>query len=143
MTSNEHHHPLDLHTVCMSPDPDLAHLLLSLGADVNARDTYGATPLLLACIDGRPDIVRLFIKHGADVNAKSKPGDTPLHWACLHGHTSTARLLLDHGADVNAKDKEGNTPLDVASCTYRNREEIFDLFREYDAESRLFDNKRR
>jgi hypothetical protein len=82
---------------------DVARLLLEHGADVNARDDLGDTPLHEAA-HGHVDVVRLLLEHGADVNARDKNGQTPLHEAASWG---VVRLLPDHGADVNTRDKNG------------------------------------
>ncbi len=64
---------------------DIAQLLLENGADVNAKNDTGWTPLLLLCrnneINNLEDIVKFFVENGADViNAKNKNGKTPLHY---------------------------------------------------------------
>ncbi len=45
-------------------------LLLDAGADVNAKDRGGHTPLHRACSSGRVDVARLLLDHGADPNAR-------------------------------------------------------------------------
>jgi len=51
------------------------------GADVNAKNTSGMTPLHRAGWYGHNEIVELLIAKGADVNAKAENGDTPLDHA--------------------------------------------------------------
>ncbi|CEM28323.1 unnamed protein product [Vitrella brassicaformis CCMP3155] len=45
---------------------DITKLLLAKGADVNARDLYGRTPLHYACEDGQSKVVPLLLRNGAD-----------------------------------------------------------------------------
>jgi ankyrin repeat protein len=81
-------------------------LMLDRGADVNAVDPFGRTPLMYAAIsDLLPvDTVKLLIERGADVNAASKhtragdAGLTVLDIARRNGPTPVVDLLLKHGA---------------------------------------------
>lgn len=55
-----------LPAACRDGDLELARLLLSAGADVNARDKSGETPRHRAAEEGRTDVVRLLPEAGAD-----------------------------------------------------------------------------
>jgi cytohesin len=91
---------------------DIADLLIAKGANVEARDKNGATPLHQAALKGNLAFATLLLQHGADVNARDGDGATPLHNAALSGHRELAALLLDKGADREARDSEsGATPL--------------------------------
>ena len=87
---------------------------LATGADVNAKNKVGQTPLYRAALYSQKEIVELLIAGGANVNAKDMNGMTPLHRAAHEGYKEIVKLLIDEGTDVNAKDKEGDTPLDWA-----------------------------
>jgi ankyrin repeat protein len=89
--------------------------LLKAGADVEARDTSGRTPLYLASEQGKLDVVELLLARGADINAITG-GTTPLHRACNLPSDEIAKLLIKRGAGVNVRNKGGLAPLDVAAC---------------------------
>jgi len=84
----------------------MARLLLDKGADVNARDMFGYTPLLDASL-GHEKLVTLLLSHGADVNGRNDYGETPLLCACGRGNTELARFFVDAGADVNVRSSFG------------------------------------
>ena len=73
-------------------------LLLGAGANVNAKDTGGWTPLICACTNGHTPIVKLLLAGGANVDAKDRAGRTPLRVASDVGHKETARALMEAGA---------------------------------------------
>ena len=90
--------------------------LLAAGADViNASDSFGETPLMLAATNGHIETVQALIKAGADVNAPSSFGTTPLMWAARNGHTETVQVLIKAGANVNALNRYEETPLRIAA----------------------------
>jgi ankyrin repeat protein/mono/diheme cytochrome c family protein len=88
--------------------------LLERGADVNAKNRLGSTPLHWAIHDEAK--VRLLLSRGAAVNARQLEGRTPLYLAASlgNGH-ATLRLLLERGADPNLATAPGQTPLMAAS----------------------------
>ena len=98
-------------------------VLLFFGANVNAADQHGRTPLQIACAERDTETIRLLINSGADVNPVTENRDPPLLTACKHLATEIARLLIKSGADVNRQDKQGRTPLQIA-CAERDTETI-------------------
>jgi uncharacterized protein len=76
--------------------------LLAKGAEVNARNAYGWTPLHVAAAGGDPAVVAVLLKHGADIHAQSHIGTTPLDNATTRGgRKAVIDLLLAHGAKRN------------------------------------------
>ena len=72
--------------------------LLADGANVNAREVEGETPLMYAAANGRTKMVLFLLEKGADINAVSDNGETALVRA--RGYTETVRALLEKGVDV-------------------------------------------
>ena len=89
----------------------LTLLYKSKGADVNARDEKGRTPL---CYASSKHAVNDLISQGAEVNVKSKDGDTPLHIAAGRNDEDAVEALIKNGADINARNNAGMTPLSMA-----------------------------
>ncbi len=90
------------------------------GADLDARDALGRTPLYYAVYYEHLKIAGLLVKNGANVNVKHKANKTPLHLAAELGNIQMVRLLLKAGAKVNALDSDRGTPLDWAIGTLHN-----------------------
>ncbi len=92
--------------------------LLTRGADVNARDSYGCTALMAAAENSRTEtrIVAGLLDEGADINAARSNGFTALMAAAEHDHTKTVLALLSHdGIKVNAARSNGFTALMIAA----------------------------
>jgi|GEM_PF-1511245 len=86
--------------------------LIEAGANVNAKDKRGYSPLINAIMRNQLEIAKYLITKGADVNAQDAQGFGPLVWTILlSSKLDYVKLLVEHGADVNAKDKQGFVPL--------------------------------
>ncbi len=95
-----------LQIVAVLDDPNLIRLMLQHGADVNAADPTGRTPLQYAAVSDLLPIetIRMLLEKGANINAKSQhsqsgdTGRTALDLAKFHGDTAVVDLLLKSGA---------------------------------------------
>ena len=93
----------------------ICRLLLDKGAQLEARNSRGSTPLHYAAIRGHVEIVRLLCDSGADVEVRSSGGRRPLHSAAWKGRISVVKELIEErNAEINARDSDGRTALRVA-----------------------------
>jgi ankyrin repeat protein len=74
----------------------MVKLLISLGADVNQRDSLGMTPLLWSAIwdYGRDDVAQVLLEAGADSGARDRNQMTALELAQKFRVTPVERLLM-------------------------------------------------
>ena len=114
---------ISIHDAAMDGNIEVLKQAIADGADVNAKNDSGLTPLHFAAWGGHKEIAELLIENGADVNAKIDHGWTPLYAATYSGYNQVIELLIAKGADVNTKDEDGFTPLGLA----RSNSEIADL----------------
>lgn len=104
----------DLFQAVQNNKLDAAQKLLERGANVNARDEKGATPLMHAAVYATPQLMKLLLDKGADVKAVDPTGASALMWGI--GDLKKVRLLVESGADVNARSsRTGTTPLLLAA----------------------------
>ena len=101
-------------------DTKLVKALLKKGADFNAKDTRGVTPLVYAAAGGYEDVVKMLIDRGADVNVMAKDGRRALYVAVARGDLEIVKLLVDAKADVNIKNGYGGTVLHTAAVWDRD-----------------------
>jgi hypothetical protein len=94
---------------------EMVQLLLSSGADVNAKNDSGETVLMMLDDDATCDLVWDLINAGADVKLKDNSGNTALMQAATSDSQEALKVLLDAGAEVDAKNKEGRTALMLAA----------------------------
>jgi ankyrin repeat protein len=95
--------------------------LLAGGADVDARDRYGQTALMIAAQRGESSVVRLLLEKGAALDQTAKYGLSALMLAVIAGHAGIVRTLVEAGADLSLRGSgapgfAGKTALELATA---------------------------
>ena len=111
-------------------DTAAVRALVDEGANVNAKNEAGATPLMRAVY--HPETAALLVARGADVNARSDDGRTPLLIAAgVPDADDSVKLLLDHGADPSAAAAGLLGPVTpLTEAAYAGNEAVFRLLLE-------------
>lgn len=87
--------------------------VIEAGGDVNARDSYGQTPLMYAAGQTSEDVVLSLIEAGANIDARSDAGWTALMYAA-RDNPALVTTLLDAGADMTVENQDGQLAFDLA-----------------------------
>lgn len=94
----------------------IAEMLVTAGAQINAKSPTGRTALHVAVTAGHLDLIQFLIEKGAEVNIRDVEGASPLDDAVWRGHLDATAILLAHGARLNEPDtKTGATPTNEAA----------------------------
>ena len=122
-----------LHVALKSDNEEYARFLIENGADLNAVDSLGETPLQITikkgqshqqiATEGQENICQLLISLGANIELKDSDGNTSLLNAVKNienhfEHLDIVKMLIDKGASVNTANKENNVPLHYAKSKY-------------------------
>jgi len=116
-----------LHVAAYWGQAGAADFLVKAGADRNAKDSEGATPLYVAAreahipvintlVSAAPGVKKVRGDGGVNVNKGNKYGQTPLSAAAQRGYLATVRALTAvKGVDINLPTVKGETPLYLAA----------------------------
>ena len=128
---NSHHSKFletPLHKLCarITPHIDVITMLLKKGAEVNAINLSGKTPVFYCSFNYSVQLLNLLLKYGADINIKDKYKNTLLHddyINCFDEHFEEfLKVLVSLNFDINSRNSAGFTPLDL--CENKNVENI-------------------
>jgi len=89
--------------------------LIDWGIDLEVRDRFGQTALMMAADAGQLRSVKMLIQAGANSNALAPDGSTPLMFASQHGHTEIVHELLKNGANSTARGSHGYDAIGLAN----------------------------
>ena len=102
----------DLHRAAEENRADIARLLISAGADIEAAKIQERrAPIHNAAQGDEVDKLQLLLEEGIYPDVRDEVGNTPLLYAAAAGSINAARLLLQNDANVNAANNRGQTPL--------------------------------
>ena len=104
-----------LHIVVQRRDETWTRFLLERGANPNAIDKRGNTPLAIAAGLGFVEGVELLVKRGARIDVANSAGETPLISAVHRRDNAMIRLLLKNGANADRSDNSGRSARDYAA----------------------------
>ncbi len=101
---------------------------IEAGSDLNAKDPYGSTPLIIAATFGKTEVARALLEAGADPDVTNSDGATALHAAAFLCNTEIVEALLDAGANKYVRNGFGNTALESVAAPFDDVEGIYDSF---------------
>jgi Ankyrin repeats (3 copies)/SAM domain (Sterile alpha motif)/Ankyrin repeat len=109
-----------LHMTIMCGHMLASQLLLQLGADPNAQNYHGKTPLLVAVDEDQAKLAKLLLRNNSNPNITEKSnfyadGEAAIHLSVIKNNEKIVNLLLKFNADCNLQNSvTGKTPLHYA-----------------------------
>ncbi len=119
---------VSLHLAALQGNTEAVRQHIEAGSDLNEKDAWGSTPLMVAATFGRIAVARALIEAGADMHITNNDGGTPLHAAAFLCRTAIVEALLDAGANKYLRDGFGNTALQSVSAPFDDVQGIYDSF---------------
>ena len=101
---------------------------IEAGSDLNEKDPYGSTPLIIAATFDKIEVARALIEAGADLNITNNDGATALHSAAFLCHKEIVEALVDAGANKYLRNNFGNTALESVTAPFDDVKPIYDSF---------------
>ncbi|XP_046547533.1 ankyrin repeat domain-containing protein 50-like [Haliotis rubra] len=131
-----------LHVVCIGGHVDMVKYVLSLKvADINSRDKYGRTPVMMTAEKGHREVFDVLVREGADVSLVNDDRNNILHVACIGGHVDIVKYVLSQKvANINSRGRYRRTPVMLAA--EMGHREVFDLLVREGADVSLVDDNR-
>ena len=83
--------------------------ILKSDVDVDVRDEFGNTPLIVACQNGKKRLAKLFLRYKAGINNVNSHGNTSLHYCFTYGYGDLGDYLISKGANATITNNNGLT----------------------------------
>lgn len=104
-----------LHKCAFDGDVRVSRWLVEHGAVVDACDSDGVTPLLVAVKMGQHAVTQYLLEQGANPNKKDRQGNTCVHFCAIRCDTTILQMLLKAGVNLCVQNEDYNNPLHVAA----------------------------
>jgi len=117
---------LSLHMAALQGNIDVVQRHIQAGSDLNKKDAWGSTPLIIAATFGKTEVAGALIEAGADMKIGNNEGSTPLHLAALFGRTEIVKALLKKGADKYLRNSDGATAFDIVAIPFDDDKWLYD-----------------
>jgi len=98
-----------------SQDLELLNYFLENGAEINAKNKKGFSPLHISIANNKKEIINFYLEKGADFSLTDNNENTILHLAAERNEPLLMQLMLTKHIDVNALNKEGLTALHISA----------------------------
>jgi len=117
---------VSLHEAALQGNLEAVRQQIRAGSDLNEKDPYGSTPLIVATTFGKTEVAKALIEAGADMEIRNNDGSTPLHIAAFFCHTEIVKALLDKGANRHLRNNTGSTAFDSVAAPFDDVKGFYD-----------------
>ena len=118
----------DFFQLCASGTAQEVETAINEGADVNARDEYGETPLMSAARSNRnPEVISILLQNGADASIRDNEGITAVDYAAVNARLRNTDAYQQLVAASNAAINEGISPNQTSS----NEADVLQIYIDY------------
>ncbi len=104
-----------IHELARKGRVDALARAIAIGADIEARDRRGCTPLHFAVVAGHETAAHVLLDNGANLEAVNERGETPLFMAAANRDLALANALIRRGASVHATNENGSNLMHIAA----------------------------
>ena len=117
---------MDINTAAFMGNLKAIQQHIEAGSDLNKKDDYSSTPLIIAATFDKTDVAISLIEAGADMNIQGNDGSTALHTAAFFCRTKIVEALLKNGVDKTIRSNYGSTALESVSGPFSDVKPIYD-----------------
>lgn len=117
---------MDIHTAAFMGNTKAIHKHIKAKVNLDQKDQYGSTPLIIACTFGKTEVAKALIEGGANPEVKNNDGSTALHVAAFFCRIEIVEALLAQNVDKTLKNNYGSTALEASEIPFNTVKPIYD-----------------